>query len=167
MLIVRNTAGPAGTARFLFTSMAPANGVGDLEAYDLSVAAPTTIPVASAAALNAVAVSLDQTCARVLDAYDPGARTGTLTLVPLLDGSPVALASGVAQTASSFTQAHSLMYIDPAHQGTLTELTDGFSTTFATGATAYRLRSGALYFSLGTADSLYGYPPGIYSVAFP
>lgn len=49
----------------------------------------------------------------------------------------------------------------------LTELTDAVTATFATGVTAYRLRAGTLYFSLDTADGLYGYPPGIYSTAFP
>lgn len=49
----------------------------------------------------------------------------------------------------------------------LTELTDAATTTFATGVTAYRVRAGTLYFSLDTDDSLYGYPPGIYSTTFP
>jgi hypothetical protein len=167
MLIVRNTAATTGTAHHLFTSMTPANGIGDVEAYDLAVAAPTAIPVASAAALNSIAVSSDQTYARVLDAYDPNARTGTLTLVSLSNGSPSTLPSGVTLAASSFTNVHSLMYIDPANHNALTELTDAATTTFATGVTAYRLRSGTLYFSLDTPDDLYGYPPGIYSTAFP
>lgn len=167
MFVVRNAATTTGTARYVFTSQTPANGVGDVEAYELAVAAPHAIPVASAAALNSIAVSFDQTYTRVLDAYDASAKTGTLTLVSLSNGSSSPLAPGVALAAASFTSQHSLMYIDPANHDALTELTDAVPTTFATGVTAYRLRAGTLYFSLATADSLYGYPPGIYATAFP
>jgi hypothetical protein len=166
MMVPRSSNLPSGSARYLFTSMTPANGAGDVEAFDLMAATPTAIPVATAAGLGSIAINPDQTYVRVLESYDTTARRGTLTLVALPGGMPTTLATGVAPTSLSFVAMHALLYIDHNANNTLTEWRDGSSTTYATGVSEYRVRANALYFSNSAADTIYGYAPGIYVASF-
>jgi hypothetical protein len=164
------TSGPSTLAmivtrysRYLLTSMAPANGVGDVEAFDFTAASPTAIPVAAAAALGSIAISFDQTYARVLESYDTTAHDGTLTLAALPGGTSSTLKAGVQLNSPSFVGMHALLYIDNANTSTLTQWSDGNKTTYANGVTIYRVRSKTLYFNVDTADTLHGYAPGIYA----
>jgi hypothetical protein len=150
-------------SRYLFTSMTPANGIGDVEAYDFTAAAPTAIPVATAGAVSSVALSPDGTYARVLESYDRNAHTGTLTIVALSAGTATTVQAGITLSSPSFVAMHELMYIDNANAGTLTTWTDGNSTTYATSVNAYRGRSSTIYFSIKATDTMYGYAPGIYA----
>jgi hypothetical protein len=153
-------------SRYVFTSMTPANGVGDVEAFDFTAASPTAISVANAAALSSVGLSFDMTYARVLESYDAKAHTGTLTLVQLPGGTPTTLQAGVENGAPSFAGMHAVWFIDHANANTLTQWNDGNTTTYATGVVDYRGRSSTIYFTVTSADTMYGYAPGIYSAPY-
>jgi hypothetical protein len=150
-------------SRYVFTSMTQTNGAGDVEAFDFAAASPTAIPVATAAGLGSIAISFDQTYARVLESYDATAHSGTLTLAALPGGTASTVRTGVALNSPVFVGMHAVVYIDNANADTLTQWNDGTSTTYATGVNTYRVRSKTLYFNVTTADTLYGYAPGIYS----
>lgn len=69
---------------------------------------------------------------------------------------------GIIDRKRAFADVHRPGKPQRAHS-----LMDATTTMFATGVTAYRLRTETSYFSLDTADNLHGYPPGIYATAFP
>jgi hypothetical protein len=155
-------------ARFavLNTSLTAA-GVGDMTAYDLTATTPVGVPLASMASTASVALSYDQSYARVLESYDTSSQTGTLTLVSLGSGTKTTIATGVGLSSPSFINMHSLMYIASSE---LLVWSDGTMITYASGVDAYRLRNSPLnlYFGVGTAgDNVYGYGPGIYAQPLP
>jgi hypothetical protein len=156
LMVPRNT-------KYLFTSMTPANAIGDVEAFDFTQATPTAIAVATKGAVGSVGLSFDQTYARVLESYDVKAHGGTLTLAALPGGTLSTLQPGVGFNSPSFVGMHALLYIDNATGDTLTQWNDGSNTTYATGVSQYRLRSKTLYFSIGKTDTMFGYAPGIYA----
>jgi hypothetical protein len=158
MVVFRNS-------KYLFTSMTPANAIGDVEAFDHSVTSPTAISVATAAAVGSIGLSPDQTYARVLESYSAKAGNGTLTLAALPGGTPSTVQAGVQFGSQSFLGTHALLYIDHANADTLTQWLDGSNTTYATGVNTYRVRSKTLYFNVAQADTMYGYAPGIYSTS--
>jgi hypothetical protein len=158
MIVPRNS-------RYVFTSLTPANRVGDVEAFDLTAATPTGISIANQGALGSIAISSDLTYARVLESYDTTAHNGTLTLATLPDGTATTVQSGVTLASPGFTGMHTLIYIDAMNASTLTEWLDGNSTTYATGVSVWLSRAQTLYFNVTTLDTMYNYAPGIYSVA--
>jgi hypothetical protein len=153
-----------GVARFVVLNTSVTAGVGDMTAYDLTANAPAGVPLASMASAASLAVSFDQSYARVLESYDNSSQTGTLTLVSLSDGTKTTLATGVSLSSLAFVNAHSLFYIDSTQ--TLTSWSDGTMTTYASGADAYRVRYSPtnIYFDVGPGgDDVFGYAPGIYT----
>jgi hypothetical protein len=165
----RNSSSPTGTARYAFvnTNTTATSLVGDLAAYDLTATTPTAIPVATSTLITLIAVSYDQVYARVLESYDATSLTGTLTMVALPGGTKTTLTAGVPQASVAFVNTHSVAYFDPTSTpGTLTEWTDGASTTYANHVYNYRVRytPSTLYFTLENADTLFNYFPGVWSV---
>jgi WD40 repeat protein len=146
-----------------------ASGTGSLEAYDLTVASPAPITVASSSGYGTLSLSPDGLYLRVLENYDPVAGVGDLTVVSLPDGQSQNLASEIASASASFLGgAHDLGYFDG--NGKLTVWNDSGSTDLADGVVDWRARgsSATLYFTVGDAgDSIYGYASGIYAQPAP
>jgi hypothetical protein len=153
-------------ARFVVLNTSVTAGVGDMTAYDLTATTPVGVPLASMASVYSLGVSYDQNYARVLESYDGGSQTGTLTLVSLPSGTKTTIATGVGLASPAFVNSHSLLYVDSSQ--TLTLWSDGTTTTYASSVDAYRVRytPANLYFDVGTVgDNVYGYGPGIYAQA--
>jgi hypothetical protein len=150
MELPRNSSLTTGTARFLFVNTTVTGKVGDVVAYDLSATTPTAIPVATAASLSSIAVSYDQTYARLLESFDTTSMTGTLTAVALPSGTATPLANMVSLTSPSFAGSHTLFYFDDSTAtGTLTAWDGTNSSTYGTGVQEYRVRftPSTVYFS--------------------
>jgi hypothetical protein len=154
--------GPKGEARFVVLNSSATSGVGDMTAYDLKASAPVGLPLATMASTSALSVSFDQTYVRLLESFDSGTQTGTLTMVSLIDGSKTTIAGGVSLSSPAFVGAHTLFYFDSS--GTLTSWLDAATVSYAGGVEAFRVRSSNLYFSVGSSsDDLFGYAAGIYT----
>jgi hypothetical protein len=156
MELPRNSTSTQGTARFLFVNTSVTGKVGDVIAYDLQASTPTAIPVATAANVTSVAVSFDQTYARVLESFDSTSMTGTLTAVALPGGTTTTLASGVSLSSPSFAGSHTLLYLDDSTAtGTLTSWDENGTSTYSPGVDEYRVRftPSTVYFS--TASGVY------------